>query len=688
MLSSCKSEYQEKYQTKVEGVNQRLQDEISKSIERLVERANTGQEVEDQDFFIEDAALQNEIDSIKRVIENRSDREETASSYISLGYRYEEANNFELAVKYKFKGFQEFSIEQRHSVRGANLLSSIGRDYYKNDSYPTAIEYYEVALALYESLGYTGKRLGRLYHYMGSVFKRENLFPDALKYYTKEYELSVTNNDPKMRAESLYLISQVIPDHKQALEYQLESLEVYDSLDNDKMKNILYQNVAETYSDLGQDNMALAYSKRALEYDRQLEQPTKLFSGLVATAEIHLDLKNYPAATQLLNEASQYIHRVKEKKTLRVIDFYQQQYRLNKGIKNYERALAYHEKYMEAESNILNQESISTIEGLEKRYDTQKKELEIELLRAENEREMSLIALNQKIIAGISVVLLAMTALGGILFKKNRLITKQKKDLDDSNKLIEQKNRNILDSIEYAKRIQDAMLPPPEEIKKLLPDTFVLYKPKDIVAGDFYWVETVSDEVLFAVADCTGHGVPGALLSVVCHNALHRAVHEFKLTEPAVILNKTKELVTETFGKSNSRIPDGMDIALCRLNRKGQNLEFAGANNPLYILRKSQIIETKADRQSIGLYPGFKPFSNHKISLEEGDQIVLSTDGFADQFGGENDKKLKSKNFKKLLVETSVKDILTQSELLNKSFEDWKGPSEQIDDVCVMGVKV
>ncbi len=215
-----------------------------------------------------------------------------------------------------------------------------------------------------------------------------------------------------------------------------------------------------------------------------------------------------------------------------------------------------------------------------------------------------------------------------------------------------------------------------------------MFKPKDVVSGDFYWLESIKDNVIFAVADCTGHGVPGAMVSVVCSNALSRAVKEFKLKEPGQILDKARDLVIETFDKSDRDVKDGMDIAICSI--EDNQLKYAGAHNPLWILRKNhtEMEELKPDKQPVGLHIDSKPFSTHETTLNQGDSIYLFSDGFPDQFGGEKGKKLKYKPFMELLISHSNKDANTQRDLLEKDFINWMGMNEQIDDVCILCIKV
>lgn len=267
-------------------------------------------------------------------------------------------------------------------------------------------------------------------------------------------------------------------------------------------------------------------------------------------------------------------------------------------------------------------------------------------------------------------------------------VVHQKDEAEKQKELVEKKQKEITDSINYAKRIQEAILPPMRFVKHCFPDSFILYKPKDIVAGDFYWIETSGDEIIFAAADCTGHGVPGAMVSVICHNALNRTVKEFNITSPSKILDKTRELVIEQFEKSDEEVKDGMDISLCTLNKKTNNLLWAGANNPLWIIRNNELIEYKPDKQPIGKYAETKSFTNHIIQLQKDDCIYVFTDGYADQFGGEEGKKLKAAKMKALLLSIHLKTMEKQKEDIFNLFEEWRGNIEQVDDVCIIGIKI
>ncbi|MBL4592235.1 MAG: SpoIIE family protein phosphatase, partial [Flavobacteriales bacterium] len=273
-----------------------------------------------------------------------------------------------------------------------------------------------------------------------------------------------------------------------------------------------------------------------------------------------------------------------------------------------------------------------------------------------------------------------------IIEEQKQKVEQQKEVVELAHHELEEKNQEIMDSITYAKRIQSAILPPAKVVKESLQESFILYKPKDIVAGDFYWLEHVERKVLFAAADCTGHGVPGAMVSVVCNNALNRSVREYKLTDPGEILNKTREIVIQEFEKSDEEVKDGMDIALCSL--EGNKLQYAGAHNPLWIVRKGEILETKANKQPIGQFDYPEPYTTHSFDLQKGDTIYLFSDGYVDQFGGEKGKKFKAKAFRKLLLSVQDKTMEEQKTIIDEAFETWRGNLEQIDDVCVLGVRV
>jgi serine phosphatase RsbU (regulator of sigma subunit) len=301
---------------------------------------------------------------------------------------------------------------------------------------------------------------------------------------------------------------------------------------------------------------------------------------------------------------------------------------------------------------------------------------------------------------------------GFVLFR-TRSLKKEKDKLEltvkertaevvEQKEVIEHKNRNILQSMEYASRIQRNILPPISELKSMVPESFILYQPKDIVSGDFYWFHSIPEDshnqpdafgesVLIAACDCTGHGIPGAMVSVVCRGALQKAVRELKLKKPAEILAEASKVVALELGKitnTDADIPDGMDVSMCRLDLKNKQLQWAGAHNPLWILRKGEILETKGDNVSIGSRNESIHLTGHQISLESGDFLFMFSDGFADQFGGPKEKKLTKQGFKNMLISLENEPAGSFREKLLAAHLEWKGTCSQVDDICVVGIKI
>ena len=275
--------------------------------------------------------------------------------------------------------------------------------------------------------------------------------------------------------------------------------------------------------------------------------------------------------------------------------------------------------------------------------------------------------------------------------EQRNILAQRNTDLKFAYDEIGEQKKHITDSIQYAKRIQNAILPPAEFVKSLIPDSFILYRPKDIVSGDFYWFARENNLIYFSVVDCTGHGVPGAFMSIVGFNQLNYALNVVKAVKPSAMLDALNEGVTSTLReKSTSNgVKDGMDIALCALDYEKMKLHFAGAYNSLYLVREGEITIIRADRHPIGA-SGVENvrFSGHEIEIRKGDMIYLFSDGYADQFGGPQKKKFLLSRFRELLVSVSPETIQKQEEILNTNFDQWKGQEEQVDDILIIGVRV
>jgi serine phosphatase RsbU (regulator of sigma subunit) len=390
-------------------------------------------------------------------------------------------------------------------------------------------------------------------------------------------------------------------------------------------------------------------------------------------------------------------------------------------------AYLHHRLYAAYKDSVLNEESIRKQAQLESQYEYDKKTT---LLKAEQEKERALATAQlrqRETQRNLSLLALGIALIGlvtfAILYRKIRqqrdLIQKQSDEiqqknlaleqynaelkstnqaLEESNRIIQhqaetlsEKNEEILDSIRYAERIQRAILPSAEKWQRLLPESFVLYKPRDIVAGDFYWLEETEQYIFLGVADATGHGVPGAFVSIVCANALHKAVLEEGLESPAEILWRVREVVVSQLTQAGEKVKDGMDIGLIRFAKEDRSRAvFAGANRPLWIVSAEGLLEVAGTRQPIGYAEEPKPFEEVELMLgsRAPAMVYAFTDGIVDQMGGPKGRKLLLKGLREWLLSLWNQPVAKQAERLTALFETWRGERHQMDDVTIVGVRI
>ncbi|HEN20569.1 MAG TPA: hypothetical protein ENN86_01000 [Desulfobacteraceae bacterium] len=318
----------------------------------------------------------------------------------------------------------------------------------------------------------------------------------------------------------------------------------------------------------------------------------------------------------------------------------------------------------------------------------QESEIRQQQLEIEKEHEARKRAIWMVLLLAVIVILILLSFISSR--RKNIILSQQKNEISEQKDIIEDKNRSITDSIEYAGRIQTAVLPPLDFIDDWGLENFVLFRPKDIVSGDFYWGQKKDHFLCFAAADCTGHGVPGAFMSMLGNAFLNDIINSRKYVNAGDVLKQLRDEVVRSLKQKGEEgeTQDGLDIALCMYNTRDGTLHFAGANNPLYLLRDNEMQRIDADKMPIGIHRSIdKPFNNHSLKIRPGDIIYLFSDGYADQFGGPLGKKLKYKAFRNMLINEHGKPMQVQKERLEKAFDDWKGEAEQVDDVLVMGVK-
>ena len=455
-----------------------------------------------------------------------------------------------------------------------------------------------------------------------------------------------------------------------------------------------YSNIASIYSAEGNLKNALKNHFLALEIRQRIGNKLSSAASNIDIGVTYIYLKKYKEAKTYTTDGLIILKQIGYKEWIKTayyilsdIDF--KAGNCESGHNNYLNYIIYKdsiENDLSRKELIKNQiqyeyekkEAVSKIEQLKKDIISNK-----EIKQKENQRNYFVIAFF--IISIISIIILK-----NYRQKKraNTIISRQKIQVENAKQILETKQKEIVDSIKYALKIQNAILPPLKNVSQHLTNSFILYKPKDIVAGDFYWMEKINDTILIAACDSTGHGVPGSLVSVVCHNSLNRAVREFNIKQPAEILNKTSEIIVEYFSKSDDEILDGMDISICSIDLNKQTIEWAGANNPIWIFNNETLTEIKADKQGIGYNSNFKRFTNHEIEIQHNSTIYIFTDGYADQFGGIPERKLTKKRFKNLLIEIQKLSMQKQAEELDKFLSDFKNNCEQTDDILVIGIRL
>lgn len=589
-----------------------------------------------------------------------NDQKGTANALNNIGVIYDLQGNYAKAMVYFSK-----SLKIREEIKAkkgiASSLNNIGMVYFHQSNYEKAIEFYSRSLALKEELG-DQLGLGNSLNNIGSIYSKQNIFDKAHEFYIKSLKIREKITDKKGIAQSLNNIGVVLKNqgkYNKAMAYFSKGLKISEEIKDQYEKSVSLVNIGEIYEYKGHLTKALDYSRQSLAIAQDIGAPTRV------------------------KDASKILWEV------------------NKKLGNSEAALKMYELFVATRDSINSEENQKAVIRQEYKYQYEKqaaadsvknaeaRKVKDAQLTAEKVKNKQQKQQNYFLFVGLAIALL----FGGFIFNRFRITNKQKgiieeqkEKVDTAYDQLETKNKEVLDSITYAKRIQSAMLPKQKSITALLPRSFVLYKPKDIVAGDFYWLEQKGNKTFFAAADCTGHGVPGAMVSVVCNNALNKSINQYKLTLPGQILDTTREIIIHEFEKSEEEVKDGMDIALCALD--GNTLQYAGAYNPLWIVRNGVVLETKADKQPIGRFGQPKAFTTHTLTLEKGDTIYIFTDGYVDQFGGKKGKKLKAKALRTILLSIQNLSMKEQKEYLDEAFENWRGNHEQIDDVCIFGIRV
>lgn len=579
-------------------------------------------------------------------------------------------------------------IKKRYEVTLARAINNKGVIYHQKGNIPEAIKFFHKSLAYQEKLGNKSGVAASLNN-IGAIYNNQGNEDKALEYLLKALDIRKEIGGHKGIAQSLNNVGSIyykMTDYPKAMSYYKKSLSHYEKIGNKEGMAYTLSNMGNIY-DTQNLTIGLKYHLKSLKLRQEIGDKRGESYALFNIGESYFDrgeinsALKYGKASYALSKGMKYPDNIQRAANLLS--------RIYKKLGQFEKGWNFYEEYVFLKDSIQDEKNKQIAVDQEAKYNYEKEKAIREAeykknLEISHEKEQTQKVISWSVAFGLILVLI----FSYMIFSRLKLTRKQKSIIEQQKKLVDVKNQEITDSITYAKRIQDAILPSKQLLEENLNESFVFYQPKDIVAGDFYWLEPIKNGVLLAAADCTGHGVPGAMVSVVCNNALERAVREFNLIDTGAILDKVSELVATKFNTNENNVRDGMDIALCKIDFKSKTLDFSGANNPLYIVRNGTLIETKGDKQPIGKAYDIKPFNTHKIQLLPGDTIYTLSDGYPDQFGGEKGKKFKYQQFKNFILSIQEYRMEKQRELIDEKFNSWKGNLEQIDDVLVIGVKI
>ncbi len=659
-------------------------------------------------------------------LQSGADPEGLMGTYINLGLLYDNSGRYPEALGVLDTAYH--LADSFHSRTGLiKAANNLGLVHYNQGNYSEALQYFQIALQHQEALQDT-PGLARSYNNIGGIYFDQRKFKEARKYYQKALFIRKALSD-EVGMASIYsnigstyheegrldsalqafltaaeLLSRHpdtvrlaytynnlgnlyidIGNYGKALEYLQKSADLYRRLNDKKSLTYTYANMATLYWSQGQPKIARMYAQKAFELARALNAKERIMMTALVLAKIDSTLA---AGGQLDAWRSAYFS---------------------------------HYWYAAYKDSLFNEENIRKIERLQAQYEHEK---QVALLRAQQEKERALTAarLRQKELErnyslfGLGLTLAALTAIAYfllILRRKNQMLTTLNNELELSNaelaatnkaleasnetiraqaEALAEKNEHILAGIRYAKRIQNAILPAPHRWQRLLRNSFIWYMPKEIVAGDFYWLEETDDYIFVGIADATGHGVPGAFVSLMCSSALSKALLEEGLTSPAPLLDRVKEIVVERLTHEGEKLWDGMDIALLRLSKtQPYQITFAGANRPLWLItRQNELIEIPPTRQPIGYTDYTIPFEETTLSLESQAPVMIYafTDGLTDQIGGPQSRKLGPKRLREFLLSIAPMPLSEQLTALQAFYNNWKKDHPQTDDVTCLGLRI
>jgi serine phosphatase RsbU (regulator of sigma subunit)/uncharacterized protein HemY len=647
--------------------------------------------------FFSNSQVQKKIDSLINAIEKESDPGSKAKTYNVLAAQYRKIPDFN-----KARACYEKSLEISQQIKDdegvGKAYFNLGSSYLVEGKYPRTLDYMLKAISAFETAK-SYDLLASSYNSAAGVYFLQEKLEEAEKLYRKILTLKGKTKKEQVLATATYnigLLRQRQKSFDSSLVYLNKAMESFSASDDKQGVADCYKAIGNVYSDTKRFDEAEAMLLKSLKAMEETGDNAGMSEVYRYLGEVSREKKNYDKAITYQKRSLQLAQELSFTELISLsAQSLSETYKAKGDSKN---ALEMFELGTRLRDTLLNQKSIEQIAELKAAFEAEQQERETEIKQKAREEVHQAELSKQKAlswafaIGGIIVLILGGIALRAYLQKK-----KANKEISFQKAIIEEKNKNIIDSINYSRNIQQAILPSDAYFKKLLPDSFVLYKPKDIVSGDFYFVGVPANQsktVLFGVADCTGHGVPGAFLTLLGKTFIQLGLNEKNVNNCAMALDHLNAGVSEILNKRSEdkrAVRDGMDIALCSLNYQTMLLGFSGAKNNAYLFRNGRIIEMKADKHAIGELNDkdeLPLYSNHDLNIEKGDIVYLFSDGFVDQFGGTEGKKFKSKQLKEKLSTMNNIPMSEQKSILEKIFLDWKGSNEQIDDICIMGIRI
>lgn len=644
------------------------------------------------------------IDTVKISVLNELARQYRNSDLSQATFYADEA--ISLAIRINYNGIE---LANAYNVKG--ILQ-----YYKSN-YDSALFYYIIALKIREKLD---DKIGiaAAYNNIGMIYSKQNNMSMALDNYLKSLKIRESLNDKSGMANSYQSIGNIHLHQNNdslAMEYYLKSMVLYIELGDEKALGILYGNIGNSYMKANDFNEAMKFYLKALNLSEKYNDKQAELSHLNNIAHLYSMRNDYRNIITYSLGSLNLSQKMNVKSS--VLVSYQNLASAYEALNDFKQANNYYKLYATLKDTIFNEQSSKQMAEIQTKYETEKKEKEIILLNKDNELQQAQLN-KQQIIIWFIIVGLLLTGISSFISYRSFLHKKKANILlEAKNKMIEKQRNDILASINYAKNIQKSMLMREEEVQRILPfENFIFFRPKDIVSGDFYWFNKQEDKYLIAAVDCTGHGVPGGFMSMIGNSLLNEIVLKMKITKPSEILSTLNILIRDTLRQTtdNSHTQDGMDMALCTIDIKNRILEYAGARNPLYIISPTLTFsETeqikyfpvennegkglyvlKADSFSIGgknpsiLQGKEKTYMNHELPLTPDTTIYLFSDGYIDQHGGTERKKLGSPRFREIIQKYYNENSVAQKECLANEIKSWQGKYKQTDDMLIIGCKI